>query len=439
MSSTRHWKILVLVIVAIISVLVANMVMAAVDSTPDFGGCEMCHSDVAENFSTTLHYTGAGMKGEYAKHAAAEFGIDMDEYYAQWNCSTCHITTCEKCHEGGHGAEITIDTCDQCHKRKQTSTFVGDMSEHSKPAPNADVHYEKGLTCTDCHDATELHGDGTLYESQLEAVKATCVDCHPAPDTMSHMVHVGKLDCTACHSGWQLNCKDCHLKTRPAYSAVSDEFYLGVAADGKIKPFLRMESEYNNATHVGYGEYFTHAITKEGKDCSFCHDNPEVLCEGCEGEILGQGGSFIPQEIIDRIIGAHTFDANKGTYPSIFGMHNGTIKPSHNLIVSRMYTYPCFGTGGHGEYAAFYYQNKTKIAEGCWSGYQNSDYHYITFDESFILNSGVIYNYTIRTGSYPLIHHNSTLTVPEGVITCTEFIDANGKTYTDWIPAIRLE
>ena len=31
-----------------------------------------------------------GMKGEYAKFAAKGFGIDMDEYYAKWNCSKCH-------------------------------------------------------------------------------------------------------------------------------------------------------------------------------------------------------------------------------------------------------------------------------------------------------------------------------------------------------------
>jgi PGF-CTERM motif len=295
----------------VIAVLTISLVSIAIAAEEDFGGCEMCHSDVAENFSTTLHYTGAGMKGEYEKYAAKEFSIDMDEYYADWNCSKCHITTCEKCHVGyeakmGHGEEtqeMTIDTCDQCHKPKQTSTFVGNMSGHKEPGPNADVHYEMGFTCTDCHDAAELHGDGTQYETQLEAVKVTCVDCHPAPDTTSHTVHGDKLDCTACHSGWQLNCKGCHLETRPPYPSVSDEFYLGVGADGKITPFLRMESEYKNATHMGYGEWFSHTTTKEGKDCSFCHDNPEVLCEGCEGDILGQGGSFIPQETIDKITG----------------------------------------------------------------------------------------------------------------------------------------
>jgi len=49
------------------------------------------------------------------------------------------------------------------------------------------------------------------------------------------------------------------------------------------------------------------------------------------------------------------------------------------------------------------------------------------------------YNYTIRTGSYPQIHHNRTLIVPNGEIMCTKFTDANGRVYYDWIPAIRLE
>ena len=49
------------------------------------------------------------------------------------------------------------------------------------------------------------------------------------------------------------------------------------------------------------------------------------------------------------------------------------------------------------------------------------------------------YNYTIRTGSYPQIHHTDALLIKNGWINCTKFIDANGKVYYDWIPAIRLE
>ncbi|MHC1635211.1 MAG: hypothetical protein ACXQTS_01115 [Candidatus Methanospirareceae archaeon] len=41
----------------------------------------------------------------------------------------------------------------------------------------------------------------------------------------------------------------------------------------------------------------------------------------------------------------------------------------------------------------------------------------------------------IRTGSYPQIHHTSALLTENGWINCTEFVDANGNKYDDWIPA----
>jgi len=129
------------------------------------------------------------------------------------------------------------------------------------------------------------------------------------------------------------------------------------------------------------------------------------------------------------------FDMDSGTYPSIMGNHTGTIKPNHDVIVNRMYTYPCAGTGGHSEYVKF--ENASWNITANWKGYKG-DWHNITFDEHFTLYAGFEYNYTICTGSYPRIHHNKTLTVPDGEITCTEFIDANGKRYDDWIPAIKL-
>jgi hypothetical protein len=321
--------ILPLMIVAVLSVSLGCTAVTAAEE--DFGGCEMCHSDIAEDFSTSLHHTGAGMMGEYESFAAAELGIDMDEYYAKWNCSSCHATTCEKCHVGyeakmGHGdqtQEITIDTCDPCHFKKQTSTFVGEILAHGKipiegaevPHP-ADIHYEKGLICTDCHTAEDLHGTGEAHISQLEAVTISCEDCHEspgkvvkdmpvtqfAPDTPSHKIHGDKLDCTACHLGWAPVCVDCHLDTRKGTHVMIDDFHLAVGADGKIKPFMNMTATYDSATHTGYGAWFPHTVTDKAKECADCHENPEVLCEGCEGDILGEGGSFIPQETIDKVL-----------------------------------------------------------------------------------------------------------------------------------------
>jgi len=130
--------------------------------------------------------------------------------------------------------------------------------------------------------------------------------------------------------------------------------------------------------------------------------------------------------------------APKNPYPSIFGTHNGTIKPNQTITVSTLYTYPCSGTGGHTEFAMIWNETIGDCAVAEWNGYVG-DYHNISFNKTLTLEEGAIYNYTIRTGSYPQIHHTDNVSTPAGFITCTEFIDANGKRYKDWIPAIRLE
>ena len=122
-------------------------------------------------------------------------------------------------------------------------------------------------------------------------------------------------------------------------------------------------------------------------------------------------------------------------YPSIMGNHTGTIKPNHTVTASKLYTYPCVGTGGHTEYARI--GNETWNATATWEGYVG-DWHNITFDKTVVLLANKIYNYTIHTGSYPQIIHESAFNATGGEITCTKFTDANGKVYYDWIPAIRL-
>ncbi|HUV02110.1 MAG TPA: PKD domain-containing protein [Desulfobacteria bacterium] len=131
------------------------------------------------------------------------------------------------------------------------------------------------------------------------------------------------------------------------------------------------------------------------------------------------------------------FDTEPGTYPSISGTHTGTITMTHTVNVSRIYLYPSTGTGGHLEYAKIW-NTSWSGAEAHWNGYVG-DWHNCSFDTNFTLIAGETYNYTIRTGSYPQIHHQPELLTAKGWITCTSFVDANGKTYTDWIPAIRLE
>jgi parallel beta-helix repeat protein len=158
-------------------------------------------------------------------------------------------------------------------------------------------------------------------------------------------------------------------------------------------------------------------------------------------EYIDDYGTVYPPITVSKAIyvggGNQIFDTGPGTYPSIPGRHNGTITPFYNLSISSIYTYPCPGTGGHTEYAALSYSNGTVIAEARWDGYIE-DWHNLTFNKTFTLYANETYRYTIQTGSYPQLHQNATLLLPAGEITCTEFIDANGRIAAPRVPAIKF-
>ena len=129
----------------------------------------------------------------------------------------------------------------------------------------------------------------------------------------------------------------------------------------------------------------------------------------------------------------------KADYPSIFGTFRGIIERFHDLIVHRVYTPSCPGTGGHSEKITFYRPDGTELANTTWNGYFGGDYHWIEFEEPFKLKKDVNYTYEIKTGSYPKYIHEHTLKTSKEKITCLKFVDANGKEYDNWIPAIKLE
>ncbi len=120
-------------------------------------------------------------------------------------------------------------------------------------------------------------------------------------------------------------------------------------------------------------------------------------------------------------------------YPSIMGTFTGTITPLNALVVHRLYTYPCPGTGGHSESVRIWGDGIDINAT--WDGY-TGDWHNITFDEPYVtLAACNTYKITIELGSYPQILHESSKEVTGGTITCTKFEDRNGKEYDNWIPA----
>ena len=199
---------------------------------------------------------------------------------------------------------------------------------------------------------------------------------------------------------------------------------------------------YNGKTYTNYLGNYWDDYTFEENDTNGdgIGDTPYSINSNTDNYPLMQPWEnyFAPTENI--------FDTepSKNPYPSIMGTHNGTITPSYNVTVSRLYTYACVGTGGHTKSIELCDENDTLIANGSWNGYvgdwHNITLHNLTGGTPYVtLLENHEYNYTIITGSYPQIHHNASLLTKNGWINCTSFVDANGKGYDDWIPAIRLE
>jgi hypothetical protein len=165
---------------------------------------------------------------------------------------------------------------------------------------------------------------------------------------------------------------------------------------------------------------------------------PVADCSGGE-PVLFEPGTAFETAIISSPPGALDTDISANPYPSIAGTYRGTItvSPEHDISASRLYTYPCPGTGGHTEFVRI--EKGEWNVTAIWDGYRG-DWQTIRFDTPIILWAEETYNYTLVTGSYPqIIHARNHTTLDGSVISCTEFVDANNRRYTEWIPAMRLE
>ncbi len=206
---------------------------------------------------------------------------------------------------------------------------------------------------------------------------------------------------------------------------------------------------WNSTAEITYtykGKTYTNYLGNYWSDYKGCDDNNNGIGDS-HYSINSDNDNYPLMEPWENYFAPteNIFDTeqSENPYPSIMGTHNGTITPSSNITVSTLYTYACVGTGGHTESIKLYNENDTLIANGSWNGYIG-DYHNITIhnltgEAPYVtLLKNHEYRYVIKTGSYPQIIHAKSKDVTGGTITCDQFIDANGKTYTDWIPAIRL-
>lgn len=296
---------------------------SASDDTTADDAVEVAEPTPAETFPTSLHATRAGKRTFYegTEDQPGFFSL-TGVPYADLECGSCHATTyadgtdvdaatyqpsCRDCH--ADPADPTDDIADSvclgCHSRQAAEINLANAGNPSF----SDVHRDVGYDCTYCHDAGEMHGSGTAYDSMLEAgaPRAACTDCHDptllAPNG-AHDIHGREFNCSSCHMQSVVACNNCHFETEVAGFGKRffgppplNGFILLMNYRGQVHPGTFQSLQFEEHSFVALAPFYGHTITIEGRTCSDCHANDAVTEYGTDGTIQltewDEGGSTV--------------------------------------------------------------------------------------------------------------------------------------------------
>jgi thiosulfate/3-mercaptopyruvate sulfurtransferase len=189
--------------------------------------CGQCHEEIAQSARHSLHMTLSPFHQmtDMRSNPAGPEHAKVDGA-RQYHCNVCH-SSCGQCHVsrpnylGGGLLEAHLfqkqppmkTVCTGCHGSRVEKEYFG----KNEGIP-ADIHREKYFTCSKCHSAAEMHGDGRNYANRYEVENApNCVDCHDkiydetAEHAKTHKEHKGRVSCHVCHSMPYKNCYGCHF------------------------------------------------------------------------------------------------------------------------------------------------------------------------------------------------------------------------------------
>jgi hypothetical protein len=188
--------------------------------------CASCHKDIGNHFKKSLHYTTAGLRNGIHKRFSRQQAEQFDSKVFEQSCRSCHAS-CGDCHVKtpiAFGINLGLLANHRFLKKKEDKTCASASchggriyAEYTGQAGEArDIHYEKGMTCLDCHKVRDLHGDGTEVDNKKSGKgKPACTDCHKLDAAGSgkiHKQHANNTSCQACHVAAEYKqCSSCHI------------------------------------------------------------------------------------------------------------------------------------------------------------------------------------------------------------------------------------
>jgi hypothetical protein len=161
---------------------------------------------------------------------------------------------------------------------------------------SADIHAEKGMTCIDCHQASEVMGGGGTHAHERDAIKIACVDCHAAGKTATK--EYGQLDPETQQivAMRQLNQPDRKFVVSESGAAA----YPNVFLDAGGHPVLSLMDSTRVLKPKPMAEACTAAIHQR-LECSACHTPWTPQCISCHTSFdrNTQGWDYLAGKYVD--------------------------------------------------------------------------------------------------------------------------------------------
>ncbi|MBU3914576.1 cytochrome c3 family protein, partial [bacterium] len=140
---------------------------AAIDQESRGGGCTACHLEYSTEAKLQLSVYHKNQQLPQL-HPSLSVNVNNDK------CFGCHSRSARISlnYEGWFETELKPKNLETSKKHRIL------QDQRVLEYKGADVHYQRGMVCIDCHTARDMMGDGTAYNHQEEQVEISCVDCH---------------------------------------------------------------------------------------------------------------------------------------------------------------------------------------------------------------------------------------------------------------------
>ena len=170
------------------------------------------------------------------------------------------------------------------HDRNVIPTGTPDW--HKMAVHLSDIHMQKGMHCIDCHFKQDVHGDGKLYGSMINAVEIACKDCHGTVRARATLVtsnHPGGNDLTHGVTPWG----------EPRFEVLRDKIVQRSNVTRGVKWEVPQIVDSINPGHPKYNQraHYAKTIERDGvtwghveKDpaqCRHAHSSDSMTCYAC--------------------------------------------------------------------------------------------------------------------------------------------------------------